>query len=57
MAKIAPFHTDSKEYSAVYRDVYHDSPKCKDGAKIAPQHRQSGTGKKPRCKMCAQLDA
>ena len=53
MAKVAPYHTNSIEYS--HREVHHDHDDCHDGKSIKPQHRVSGTGGKPRCKVCIGL--
>lgn len=55
MAKIAPYHTTSTEYPPEHRNVYHDHSDCRDGKRITPQHRVSGTGAKPRCKECIRL--
>lgn len=52
MAKVAAYHTTSPEYP---REVYHDHDNCHDGKAIKPQHRVSGTGGKPRCKVCISL--
>jgi len=55
MAKVSPYHTDSREYPPQHREVYHDHDDCKDGRRILPQHRTWGTGGKPRCKECIRL--
>jgi len=55
MAKVAAYHTNSPEYPPEHREVYHDHSDCKDGKRILPQHRVSGTGGKPRCKECIRL--
>jgi hypothetical protein len=55
MAKVAPYHTNSIEYPLERRNVHHDHGDCKDGKRILPQHRVSGTGNKPRCKECIRL--
>jgi hypothetical protein len=49
------YHTDSKEYPPEHREVYHDHEDCKDGKKILPEHRKTGTGGKVRCKECIKL--
>jgi len=56
MAKVAPFHTNSEEYPPKHREVYHDRDNCFEGKKIKPEHRESGTGGKLRCKVCNELD-
>lgn len=53
--KVAPYHTNSPEYAPKHREVYHDHDNCHDGKAIQPRHRESGTGGKPRCKVCIQL--
>jgi len=53
--KVASFHTNSMEYTPEIRTVYHDHDNCVDGRRILRQHRVSGTGNKPRCKMCIKL--
>lgn len=55
MAKVAPFHTNSPEYLPEHRNVYHDRDECPDGKRILSEHRESGTGSKPRCKECFKL--
>jgi hypothetical protein len=52
MAKIAPYHTTSIEYSTEERNVYHDQSECPDGKRIKPEHKASGTAGRPRCKEC-----
>jgi hypothetical protein len=54
MAKVAPYHTNSTEYTPE-RNVHHDHDNCQDGKRIKPQHRVAGTGGKPRCKVCIKL--
>ena len=36
--------------------VYHDNSKCESGSKITAK-RLEGTGQKPLCPKCAELDA
>jgi hypothetical protein len=55
MAKVAAYHTTSTEYPPSHREVYHDHDNCHDGKAIKAQHRVSGTGGKPRCKVCINL--
>jgi len=56
MAKVQPYHTDSPEYPPTHREVYHDHDDCKHGKDIKYQHKQGGTGGKPRCKECTRLE-
>lgn len=56
MAKVAPYHTDSPEYPPQNREVHHDHDDCYEGKKIKSEHRKNGTGGKPRCKVCIDLD-
>jgi hypothetical protein len=55
MAKVAAYHTNSPECPPVHREVYHDHDNCPDGKRIKPEHRESGTGQKPRCKACINM--
>jgi hypothetical protein len=55
MARVPSYHTNSPEYPPEHRQVYHDRDDCPDGRKIKPQHRESGTGGKPKCKECLRL--
>ena len=57
MAKVPPYHTDFEEHPAEYRDVYHGHDDCPDGRLILPHHRRSGTGGKPQCNKCAELNS
>lgn len=36
--------------------VYHDNDNCDDGQKVTAMYRVEGTGGRPLCKRCAQLD-
>lgn len=56
MAKVPPYHTDFDEHPAEHRNVYHDHDDCPDGALILSHHRKSGTGGKPECKKCAEMN-
>lgn len=56
MAKISPFHTNSHEYQAHHREVYHDIDNCPDGKRIKPEHRVEGTGGRKRCLECEKLE-
>jgi hypothetical protein len=55
MSKVAPYHTNSQEYPPKHRNVYHDHDDCPGGKRIKPQHREKGTGGKPRCDECIKL--
>jgi hypothetical protein len=55
MAKVGPYHTSSTEYPPEHRNVHHDHDDCKDGKRIKPEHKEYGTGNKPRCKECIRL--
>jgi len=55
MAKVDPYHTDSKEYPPSHRDVYHDHNDCKYGKEIKQIHREDGKGGRPLCKECEKL--
>jgi len=55
MSKVPAYNTDSLEYPPEHRNVYHDHSDCKDGKKILPVHKKSGTGGKQRCKECIKL--
>jgi len=56
MAKVSAFHTNSEEYPPSHRNVYHDQSECQYGKEIKAEHRVSGTGGRPRCKRCEELD-
>lgn len=53
--KVAPYHTNSREYPPEHRNVYHDHDDCPEGQRIQPRHRLSGTWGKLRCKECFKL--
>jgi len=55
MAKVSPYHTTSHEEPPSHRNVYHDHDNCHDGKAIKPWNKVSGTGGKPRCKVCIKL--
>jgi hypothetical protein len=55
MAKVAPYHTNSREEPSAHREVYHDHDDCADGRRIKREHFEYGTGNKPRCKECIRL--
>ncbi len=52
MAKVAAFHTDTREYLPTHREIHHNKDTCPDGKKIKLEHRKSGTGGKPICDQC-----
>jgi hypothetical protein len=53
--KVALYHTTSMEYMPEHRNVHHDHDNCPNGKRILLRHRVSGTGNKPRCKVCIKL--
>ena len=55
MSKVAAYHTNSSESPPKHREVYHDHDDCHDGKAIKREHKESGTGGKPRCKVCIGL--
>jgi hypothetical protein len=55
MSKVSPYHTTSLEEPPEHREVYHDHDNCHDGKAIKPWNRTSGTGGRPRCKVCISL--
>jgi hypothetical protein len=55
MAKVSPYHTNSPEYPAKHREVYHDHDDCPEGKRIKLWHRLNGTGGNPRCDECIKL--
>lgn len=55
MAQVPPYHTDSTDYAARQREVYHDRDDCPAGRQIKPWHRHPGTAERPRCRDCAKL--
>jgi len=50
MPKISPWHS-------VKQSVHHDNTNCNTGNNIEKENLRSGTGGKPKCKECANLDA
>jgi hypothetical protein len=52
LMKTNPWHS-KKETD---RKVYHDNTDCTEGNNIEKENRQSGTGGRPRCEHCSQLD-
>lgn len=49
MAKTSPWHS-------VKAHVHHDNTACHTGNNIEPENVRSGTGGKPLCEDCKQLD-
>ena len=39
------------------RNVYHDNDRCTEGNNIEQRNRVAGTGGRPKCARCAELDA
>ena len=35
--KVAPYHTNSREYPPEHRNVYHDHDNCPEGKRIQPR--------------------
>lgn len=56
MATVSAYHTNSKEYPAQHREVYHDKDTCPDGKRIKPEHREAGTGNKKHCLECYKVN-
>ena len=52
MPKIAPFYSTD----LAYLRVYHDNSECAAGGRIRSEDRQPGTGDRPRCDECVQLE-
>jgi hypothetical protein len=55
MAKVAPFHTNSIEYSPEHRRVHHDNNDCPYGSRVLAKDREAGSANKPRCSECEKL--
>jgi len=52
--KVAPYHTTVTDYVGE-RYVYHNDDACRDGKRIKPEHRTSGTAGRLLCKECARI--
>jgi hypothetical protein len=52
MAETLPYHTNSPEH----RQVHHVRDDCPDGKRIEAKHRKPGTGWKPLCKECRDIN-
>ena len=50
MPKVAPWHS-------VKENHHHDNTRCGPGSEIPGHNRVAGSGGKPLCRDCAQLDA
>ncbi|MDB5394111.1 MAG: hypothetical protein JWM91_1617 [Rhodospirillales bacterium] len=57
MSHVAPYHTNSTEDPHTHTNVHHDHDECQDGKRIKSEHRIAGTGGKPRCKVCMNLES
>jgi hypothetical protein len=44
-------------FSSINEDVHHDNDQCQAGKKVFGNVRVNGTGRKPLCEECKQLDA
>jgi hypothetical protein len=50
MPKKSPWHS-------IKQTVHHDNTECNTGNNIERENRREGTGGKPLCKECADLNA
>lgn len=50
--KTSPWHSKKEEAK-----VHHNNTKCTEGNNIESYNRKEGTGGKPLCHHCAQLNA
>jgi hypothetical protein len=57
MTHVAPYHTNATEDGHAHTHVYHVCDECQDGKRIKPENRIEGTGGKPRCKICMNLES
>jgi hypothetical protein len=48
--KTSPWHS-------IKQNVHHDNTNCNEGNNIESENRREGTGGKPLCKACADLDS
>jgi hypothetical protein len=48
--KTSPWHS-------IKQPVHHDNTNCNEGNNIETENRRDGTGGKPLCKACADLDS
>ena len=49
MAQIYPWHS-------IKADVHHNNTECNNGKNIQPEDRRAGTGDKPLCEECSNLN-
>jgi len=52
MPRVAPIYS-IKPYAP---QVHHDNSKCTERNNIEPENRRNGTGGRPLCKHCADLN-
>ena len=52
MPQTSPWHSTRPD-----ADVHHNNTKCTEGNNIEQRYLRAGTGGKPLCKHCAQLNA
>ena len=52
MSKVAPFHSVKPNTP----NVYHDNNKCTEGNNIEKENLRQGTGGRPRCHRCNELE-
>jgi hypothetical protein len=50
MPRVAAFHRDRPG------EKYHDNSQCGPGSEIPKNERKPGTGNKPHCEVCADLN-
>lgn len=50
MPKVAPFHS-------VKSNVHHNNSKCTEGNNIERENKREGTGGKPLCSHCKDLNS
>jgi hypothetical protein len=56
--KTSPWFSKEKNEAPYTHDetVYHDNTSCSEGKNILKKHLVFGTGHRPLCKKCAQLN-
>lgn len=52
MAKVSPWHSKKP----TDKPVHHDNTNCTEGNNIEPANRVPGTGGRPKCHHCEELD-
>lgn len=55
MARVEPFHSKLPAWDK-NKEVYHNNDKCTTGNNIERHNRVSGTGGRPLCKDCHDLN-